>query len=100
MKWSKTKMGNDHIIIATNIKENKKRIQKMKQEILLMQAKEKEENRDETRLVRGARVEYELKDNKEDIEMNGEKKDSGCLITILVSILTALVTNWVLKGWL
>lgn len=69
-------------------------------EILLMQAKEKEEHRDENRLVRGTRVEYELEDKKEDIKMNDEKKDGGCLITILVSILTALVTNWVLKGWL
>lgn len=61
---------------------------------------EKEEHRDETRLVRGTRVEYELEDKKEDTKMNDEKKDGGCLITILVSILTALVTNWVLKGWL
>lgn len=80
--------------------ENKERIQKMKQEILLMQAKEKEEHRDETRLIRGTQVEYYLEDKKEDPKMNDEKKDGGCLITILVSILTALVTNWVLKGWL
>lgn len=86
--------------VIQETQENKEKIQKIKQDILLMQAKEKEEHRDETRSIRGSQVEYYLEDKKEDIKMNDEKKDGGCLITILVSILTALVTNWVLKGWL
>lgn len=45
--------------------ENKERIQKMKQEILLIQAEEKEEHRDETRLIRGTQVEYYLEDKGE-----------------------------------
>ncbi len=37
----------------------------MKQEILLIQAEEKEEHRDETRLIRGTQVEYYLEDKGE-----------------------------------
>lgn len=86
------------VIQATQ--EEKEKIQKMKQDILLMQAKEKEEHRDETRLVRGASVVYYLEDKKGDVEMNNKNKNGGYLMPALVSILTALVTNWALKGWL
>lgn len=32
--------------------------------------------------------------------MNNKNKNGGYLIPAPVSILTALVTNWALKGWL
>lgn len=53
--------------------ENKERIQKMKQEILLIQAEEKEEHRDETRLIRDTQVEYYLEDKKEDPKIRHNK---------------------------
>lgn len=65
--------------VIQETQENKGKIQKIKQDIFLMQAKEKEEHRDETRLVRGTRVEYELEDKKEDIKMNDEKKTAVVL---------------------
>lgn len=50
--------------VIQETQENKEKIQKIKQDILLMQAKEKEEHRDETRLIRGSQVEYYLEDKK------------------------------------